>query len=380
LVTPVDDEEGRTTFLPPGWADEPPPSVEPVGHYLVAIGGAATGERVEVGDAPVTIGRSAEQTLVFAGDPEVSRVHARVSLIDGAVTVEDLGSTNGTFVEATRLTKPVTLQEGNVLRVGHQLLKYERRNKRDVARSQELDRDLRRAANYVLALLPPPVDAQGVCVEWCFVPSTQLGGDGFGYFWLDQDTFVFYLIDVSGHGVGAAMHSVTVLNVLRQRAIPDVDFKNPAKVLSSLNSRFQMDDHHGLYFTMWYGVYRPSERRLLYGTAGHHPAYLLRSDNSEAVPLGAPALMIGAMPDATYELQTATVPAGSALHLFSDGVFEIVTTDQQQWALNDFLPLLTTPFQGSARARVERLHDAVRRAARPGPFDDDFSLMVVTFA
>ena len=61
------------------------------------------------------------------------------------------------------------------------------------------------------------------------------------------------------------MHSVTVLNVLRQRALPNVDFRNPSEVLANLNDMFQMDSHNGLLFTMWYGVYRTDERVLTYG-------------------------------------------------------------------------------------------------------------------
>ena len=113
----------------------------------------------------------------------------------------------------------------------------------------------RSAGNYVLSLLPPPLSTGTVRADWRFVPSAQLGGDAFGYFWLDPETFVFYLFDVAGHGVGSAMHSATVMNVLRQRALPQVDFADPASVLSSLNHRFQMDGHAGLFFTMWYGVY-----------------------------------------------------------------------------------------------------------------------------
>ena len=93
------------------------------------------------------------------------------------------------------------------------------------------------------------------------------------------------------------MHSVTVLNVLRQRALPSVDFENPAEVLSSLNARFQMDGHSGMYFTMWYGVYHTGDRSLVYGSAGHHPAYLVPADRTAAHPLGTPALMIGVIPD-----------------------------------------------------------------------------------
>ena len=372
-----DDEPERTIFISPGRPLDAAPAAEVIGHYLVAIGGAAQGKRVEIGAEPVTIGRDAEQTLSFA-DSQVSRRHARISLVNSEAVVEDLGSTNGTFVHTERLTTALTLQEGNVIRIGSQILKYERRSQRDVQKTQELDRDLRKASNYVLSLLPDPLTKGPVRAEWRFLPSTQLGGDAFGYDWFDLDTFVFYLLDVSGHGAGSAMHSVTALNVLRQRALPNVDFRNPAEVLSSLNARFQMDSHNGMYFTMWYGVYRTGDRTLTYSSGGHHPAYLVPSDRQASHPLGSPALMVGALPNSEYEVHQTTVPAGSALYLFSDGVFEIATKDEGQWSLTDFLPLLLEqPYPGTPEP--ERLYQAVREAAKPGPFDDDFSLMVVTF-
>ena len=162
---------------------------------------------------------------MVAGDTQISRSHARVSLVGGGVVAEDLGSTNGTFDGAQRITQPTMRTEGQLLRVGQQILRYERRNRRDVKRAEELNKDLRKASAYVLSLLPPPITTGPAHVEWHFQPSTQLGGDAFGYYWLDSETLIFYLIDVSGHGVGAAMHSVTVMNVLRQRALPGIDFK-----------------------------------------------------------------------------------------------------------------------------------------------------------
>src|SRR5690554_3896032 len=100
------------------------PSPDAIIHYLVAVAGVEPGRRIEVGATPLTIGRDVRQSLVFR-DTEVSRLHARVSLVDGEVVAEDLGSTNGTFVDATRLTGPLALREGSILRVGGQLLKYE---------------------------------------------------------------------------------------------------------------------------------------------------------------------------------------------------------------------------------------------------------------
>jgi hypothetical protein len=48
------------------------------------------------------------------------------------------------------------------------------------------------------------------CRDWRFIPSASLGGDSFGYHWIDEDHFAAYLIDVSGHGWVAALLSVSV--------------------------------------------------------------------------------------------------------------------------------------------------------------------------
>ena len=111
--------------------------------------------------------------------------------------------------------------------------------------------------------------------DWRFVPSADLGGDSFGYHWLDDDHFAFYLLDVSGHGVGAALLSVSALNALRSQSLPQTDFRDPGQVLTALNQAFQMDQQNGMFFTIWYGVYHKPTRRLDYSGGGHPPAILL---------------------------------------------------------------------------------------------------------
>jgi serine phosphatase RsbU (regulator of sigma subunit) len=368
-------EPQRTTFIGPDDRLQPITQPDRMAHYLVVIEGPETGQRVEVAAEPVTIGREARRTLVL-DDTEVSRLHLQVRLIDDAVVVEDPGSTNGTYLDGVRLTAPVSLRDGSVLRLGRRLIRYERRVRKDVAQELELQRDLLRARNYVLSLLPSALRTGPVQTDWRFVPSAQLGGDALGYEWLDADTFACYLIDVSGHGIGAAMHSVSVLNDLRHRALPGVDFRDPGQVLGSLNDRFQMDNHNGLFFTMWYGIYRPAGRTLTYSSAGHHPAYLVPADRRTSQPLGLPSLMIGAVPGVSYMVQRVSVPPGSSLYLFSDGAYEIVTSDEQRWALTDFLPLLVEPELDGVR-ESDRLWNAITRVARPGPLEDDCSLLIL---
>src|SRR6476469_8572973 len=139
---------------------------------------------------------------------------------------------------------------------------------------QLLEAELAEAADYVRSLLPDPL-SDFPAINACFIPSRQLGGDCFDYFWLDPDYLAIYLLDVSGHGLGSALPSISVLNLLRSQSLPGVNFYLPDRVLSGLNETFQMSGHNERYFTIWYGVYNQTKRQLAYASAGHPPAILL---------------------------------------------------------------------------------------------------------
>lgn len=350
---------------------------EDLRSYLVVLDGDEVVGRYPLTTEPLTVGREDTRDIVIA-DARVSRLHLHVFISEDRVIAEDLGSSNGTLLDGQRIQGPVVLAEGRWLQVGGRLLKHERRSRREVERAAELELDLDKARSYVTSLLPPPRLAGAVQTDWKFVPSTQLGGDAFSYGECGPDHVLAYLIDVSGHGVGAAMHSVSVLNVLRQRALPNTDFLDPAQVLASLNAMFQMEDHGGLFFTAWYGAYSLRDRRLTYASAGHHPGYLC-SPGLPPRPLRTRGLMIGAAPQARFANESVEVPQDSTLYLFSDGVFEITAGDGRQCGLDDLLPLLAGT-GAKVPGEAARVYDRVRQISRPGPLDDDFSLLVARFA
>lgn len=326
---------------------------------------------------PLVLGRRPPADLVLA-DAEVSGSHCRlVPGVDG-VTVVDLGSTNGSFLDGQRLAGPALLQPGRVLTLGRQSLTLEWRDAADVDHAEALDRDLDRARQYVKSLLPPPGEAGPLSVAWHFQPSAALGGDGFGYFALDGQRWAGFLLDVAGHGVGPAMHSVTVMNLLRRRSLPEADLAQPAQVLAALNATFPMEEHDGLFFTIWYGVYDAAARRLRYASGGHHPAYLRRAGEPTPQPLRTRNLMIGASAGARFTDAECDIAAGDRLYLFSDGVFEAVDGEGRDLGLGDFLPLLSASAPGPDEPA--RLHAAAMARRRPGPPEDDCSLLVVTYS
>ena len=85
-----------------------------------------------------------------------------------------------------------------------------------------------------------------------YLPSRELGGDCFHYSWIDDDHFLVYLIDVSGHGIEPALLSVSLHNMLRSGSLAAVNLLAPEAVLEELNRLFQMDQQNFHYFTMWH--------------------------------------------------------------------------------------------------------------------------------
>lgn len=240
-----------------------------------------------------------------------------------------------------------------------------------------LDEELSEASRYIMSIIPDP-RPDDPATDWLLVPSTELGGDSFGYHEIDDDHMAFYLLDVCGHGAGAALLSVTAINVLRSAALAKTDFLDPAAVLGALNEAFPMERQNDMYFTIWYGVYRRSTRVLRYASAGHPPSILLRQGASgevEAVQLTTRGVAVGTFPDVQYHCQSQSIEPGDRLLLLSDGTFEVETADGKMLPFAEFVAFLAGPGGDDPRG----LHDWIRSINGDGPLPDDFSFLRVIF-
>jgi sigma-B regulation protein RsbU (phosphoserine phosphatase) len=243
-----------------------------------------------------------------------------------------------------------------------------------------LQSELAEAAAYVRSLLPAPLHNH-MRTDWRFIPSTQLGGDAFGYHWLDERYFAMYLLDVCGHGVGAALHSISVANVLRSQNLPRADFHDPSSVLSALNFAFQMEEHNNMFFTIWYGVYDKETRQILYSTGGHPPAILITGespDKTKVYELKTPGIVIGALPEGEFQNATCQVQDYNRLYLFSDGVYEVRRVNGSLFELHEFIELLKkTPRREGLE--LDYLVQFIQNIQGKNTFPDDFSLIQIIF-
>ncbi len=294
-----------------------------------------------------------------------------------------------------KLPHPVEL----VARIRHHSRGYRYQLERNAAfealRESEahMKSEIQRAAAYVRSLLDPPLESGDVLADWRFVPCEALGGDVFGYHWIDENRLAAYVIDVSGHGVGPALMGVSAMNLIRSGSLEREQVLDPTRTLQALNAAFQMSRHDGMYFTIWYGVYDKRTRELAWAGGGHPPSFLVRG--GELIRLDSTSFMVGAVD--VYEAPTMrmAIEPGDRLYLFSDGGFELHMRDGGIWGLDSLEEMVRAKSAVSTGAVL--LDEVVREttritlegrgveatdmaaAARSVTWDDDFSLIELRF-
>lgn len=242
-----------------------------------------------------------------------------------------------------------------------------------------LEEELAEAAEYMRSLLPEPVD-KPISITSRFIPSRQLGGDCFDYYWLDEDCLAMYLLDTAGHGLKAALPSISVLNLLRSRALKNLNYYQPSEVLKSLNETFQMNYQNDKYFTIWYGVYNRIQRKLTYASAGHPPAILISGTsptNTEIQILRTPGMPVGMFPEAQYVDACCHVEQMSSLYIFSDGAYEITNSDGKLWSLDAFIQILASVHHQDYQ--LEKVLNCLTALNSKDTFEDDLSILLIKF-
>lgn len=238
-----------------------------------------------------------------------------------------------------------------------------------------IDNDLKKASEYVYSLIPPPIDAINIKTNWRFIPSTRVGGDIFGYKWIDDENFLFFLLDSSGHGVSSALHSVSAFNMIKTGALRNIDYRKPGAVLSELNKYYQMTEHNNIYFTIYYCVYNTKTRLLSYSGAGHPPIIIL-DENKKSSIIMSENIFLGAIKDYEYKDGQIEIPPKSSIFLYSDGIYEVKKTDGEMWDFEDFSNTLVSLCSEDS-SELDNLYETAITLSGMDILDDDFSILKV---
>jgi sigma-B regulation protein RsbU (phosphoserine phosphatase) len=246
---------------------------------------------------------------------------------------------------------------------------------------QQIQSDLAAAARIQRDSLPTASEPMApLSAAWIFLPATHVSGDSFNFVPLSETLAGFYLLDVSGHGIPAALMSTGVSHSLVPLSgtvgMPE-DYLDPAQLLAKLNRDLcRPDGELTNYATMVYGVIDRVTGIGRISIAGHPPPMILRQDGCiDTLETG--GLPVGMFDVAAYEAQPFHLDPGDRILMYSDGVTECFDSQGRAFELERFQQVLHNEVSNDAAGLLAAVESTLRSWRGNAALDDDISVFVI---
>jgi phosphoserine phosphatase RsbU/P len=267
----------------------------------------------------------------------------------------------------------------------------------DMRRSWELEvaRDIQQS------FLPKSFpDIQGADVAAMMHAARDVGGDFYDVIPLSGDRVGILVADVAGKGFPAALymslartllrtHSLTgrpryLSDALESAQLRQIMRSGSSAALAALGAVRQTNDYFqanhssdAMFFTLFYAVYEPASRRLVYVNAGHNPPAVYSPATGSVTWLPATDVAIGFMPDRPYEPQERRLEPGEVLVLYTDGVTEAFDVGRRLFGQERLVEVVRRHAGEPAASIVKAIDDAVSDHVGAAPQSDDITLLVL---
>jgi sigma-B regulation protein RsbU (phosphoserine phosphatase) len=246
----------------------------------------------------------------------------------------------------------------------------------------QIEKDLEAAAGIQKSLLPDTTSGiKNIEIAWKFEPCSRVGGDIFNICYPDEKHAGFYILDVCGHGVSAALISVAVSQFLRGRRgslVNEYGITSPEAVLNSLNQTFPFERFDS-YFSTVYMIIDHTKGLLTYGCAGHPPPVLIRRDKTLEV-LDHHGPVIGIDISTSFSQEEKVLQGGDKILLYTDGIVESCNPTGETFGKPRFYEILQNHSHQPIQDLVEAVYSGVKNFRKTALPEDDISILGIEYA
>lgn len=247
--------------------------------------------------------------------------------------------------------------------------------------NQNIYNDLMAAAKMQKELLPPQGKMIGnIQAFWHFAPAEYIAGDILNFFSINETMLAFYIIDVSGHGIPAALLSFTLHNMLRTQdhgvGLDQKTLEYPEKVVTALNQYFEKDTPGSKYFTMLYGVINTQTGAGQLCQAGH-PSPIKQTISGRVEVLGEGGFPVGLIPGADYYSIDFSLQYGDKLFLYSDGVTDCENPEHIPFGSQKLLKYIEKNYIDKPDDLLDKLYQYLTEWHGESMPNDDITLLIL---
>ena len=248
---------------------------------------------------------------------------------------------------------------------------------RVTAESQRIGTELAVAAGIQQGMLDAVApDRDDVSIYATMSPAKEVGGDFYDYFMIDDDHLGIVIADVSGKGVPASLFMAITKMMINDRTMIH---KSPAKILEATNERICKNNKLDMFITVWLGILELSTGKILAANAGHEYPAVYRNGKGFELLKDKHGFVVGGMSGVHYKDYELTLKPGEALFLYTDGVPEATSADNELFGVERMTKALNVDPEGSPEEILANVQDAVDKFVDKAPQFDDLTMLCVRY-
>jgi sigma-B regulation protein RsbU (phosphoserine phosphatase) len=209
------------------------------------------------------------------------------------------------------------------------------------AAKEKVENELNIAAQIQKSILPSKFPAYPDRKEielFAFMqPARYIGGDFYDFFFVDDNILALVMADVSDKGVPAALFMMVSRTLINSLA---VDNRSPSVVLEKANNIMCQNNDSGMFVTVFLAFYDVSTGKLTATNGGHSASLIIDPDGASREWATTHGAALGFMEDLPYKEETVDLEIGQTLFLYTDGVTEAMSPDEELFGLDKLRDLL----------------------------------------
>jgi sigma-B regulation protein RsbU (phosphoserine phosphatase) len=245
------------------------------------------------------------------------------------------------------------------------------------AAKERIQSELKVATNIQASLLPrifPPFpDHPEFDIYASMVPAKEVGGDFYDFFFIDEKNLCFLIADVSDKGVPAALYMMVAKTLLKTEG---QRLGEPDKMLNSVNRILASDNETCMFTTVFCAILDITTGDVRFANAGHNPPLIIDSAGVRYLSLK-PGLMLGAMAETVYATERFTLEKEGILFLYTDGVTEAKSPEDELYGEERLLKALQAAPQEGLANLIHYISSEVTHHASDAPQSDDITMLAI---
>lgn len=204
-------------------------------------------------------------------------------------------------------------------------------------------------------------------------PASEVGGDLFDAFFVDDHHLFICIGDVSGHGIPAALFMARSIGLMR---IAAMGTHKPEEVIGKINDQLCAGNDTNLFVTLFCGFLNVATGRLVYSNGGHCAPILISGDKASSIPIPRGTL-VGAISGLAYTSLEMTLNVEDTLVCYTDGVTEAQPASGEEFSEERLIDLLRRESSQTPDAMMETIRREVTDFTGNNALDDDYTLMAI---